>query len=72
MFLDGKRIFIKAEASSYQEASLFQCEAKVVSEAFGRNPLEAAVSEYYTSGPGTKEADTIKVLKCPRTKFFGF
>ena len=40
MFLNGMMIFFNAEASTYLEASLSQCEANLVSEAWEENHLK--------------------------------
>ena len=52
VFLNGMRIFVKAEASRYK----MQAYSSLKLEWFKkRDPLEDAVSEYYTSGLGAKE-----------------
>ena len=44
------RIFFKAEDSSYPEASLSQCKAKVVSEAVEETYLKLLLCEAYKVG----------------------
>ena len=64
VFLNGIRIFVKAEASSYQAAAYSSLRLQWFQ--IGKDPLEAAVSEYYTSGLGAEEDHaTGRIQSCP-------